>query len=335
MSLAKRKDGNFSRQNTEHPAGRGEGSHAPGFGPEAGRGWFDAVVKAVSPYRLQHAPANEEIEFAGDKPALLLAHRVLENLEKRAGLGEAATASVIDECLCEAVNYTLSKELALRLNGLLHPVRPHSFEQLAYMEDLLDRQKSLVFGIGPTGTGKTHLAMLAGIHLLAVNEIKHFVITRPHEVYDGEVVTPEIRSETRCDEQFAVFHDILHDVLGHDEIEMLIDNHRLQILPLGTLRGRTFNNSFILVDEAQSMSVKKMRMAVTRSGENARMVITGDPSQKELKSGEQSGLTHLLDMLKESSIARVHRFTSAQVIHNKSVAEIEALYAREDPAIFA
>ncbi len=335
MGLVKRKDASFSRQTTQQEEQCLGELDPTELKVDVGLDWIDAVQKEVSPYRLEYSPSEPTSHLVGDKPALLLANRVRRDLEKRVLLGQANTAFVVGECVQAAADYSLSRDLAFRLEGLLHPVRPHSFAQLAYIEDLLNRRMPLVLGIGPTGTGKTHLAMMAGVHLLAVDAIKHFIITRPHEMSDGEVLTPETRSEKRCDEQFAVFYDILHDVLGHAKIEALIDNHRLQILPLGTLRGRTFNNSFILVDEAQNMSVKKMRMAITRSGENSRMVITGDPSQQELKSGEQSGLTHLLEMLRGSGLASVHSFGSREVIHSKSVAEIEALYSREDPALFA
>ena len=148
-------------------------------------------------------------------------------------------------------------------------------------------------------------------------------------------MTAAVRAETERDEQFAVFFDILHELIGPSETQSLITHRKLEIAPLGTMRGRTFNDAFILIDEAQNMSIAKMRMAVTRAGQNARTCITGDPSQADLTNrGQQNGLAHLLSMIEEPGIGRVHHFAPRQVIRNETVARLEQLYAAEDPSFF-
>ncbi|MEO1013861.1 MAG: PhoH family protein [Pseudomonadota bacterium] len=221
----------------------------------------------------------------------------------------------------------MKRDFVFRLKGIFHPVRPLSLAQVAYMDDLLDKRAPLVFGVGPTGTGKTHLAIAAALSQLASEEIKRIVVTRPHILQEGEVMTAEMRAETRRDDQFAPIFDVLHDLLRHDDIAQLIDQRRLEILPLGLIRGRTFNDSSIIVDEAQDMTVQRMRMAVTRLGRRSRMVVTGDPSQVTLRTDEPSGLAHLLNLLRETDVARIHEFKRGEIIRNETVAKLEALYA--------
>jgi phosphate starvation-inducible PhoH-like protein len=116
--------------------------------------------------------------------------------------------------------------------------------------------------------------------------------------------------------------------LGHAEVRRLKEHEQLEILPLGRMRGRTFNEAFIVIDEAQNMTVRKMRMALTRLGFGSRMVVTGDPSQIDLHEEEPSGLPHLLNMIADTDIALVHEFQGTNIIRSDVVARLEALYER-------
>lgn len=289
--------------------------------------------EAVAPFafRLHRKPG--EIRIAGDRPAVLIVHRTLEKIAASMDQG-AVAAAALKTCLDEVVEAVLRHELCFWLEGLPHPVAPLSLRQVAYINDLLDRHVPLVFGIGATGTGKTHLAIAAGLSLLARGDVRHVVITRPHEMLEDEVVTPTIRAEKKCDEQFNTYYDILDDLIGADETGSLIARRRLEIAPLGAIRARVFNRSFIVVDEAHHMNVRRMRMAATRAGTGSRMVIVGDPARSRLRSGEDSGLAHLLTMIEGSDIGRVHHFAAQQLTRNTTVARLEALYAREDPERF-
>ncbi|MGF1461911.1 MAG: PhoH family protein [Maricaulaceae bacterium] len=292
--------------------------------------WLDGVRRAVAPFEVSARDTPEGVKLVGDEPAVFVANKLLERFEGSPRALTRASARALDEAVREIIDLALRRDFAFRLAGVLRPVRALSFAQLSFMRDLLDKTQALVLGIGPSGAGKTHLAIAAGLSLLARDVVKHLIITKPHEFIDGEVVTPTIRAETRCDEQFAVFDDILHDLVGHEALNALIESQKLQIIPMGALRGRTFNQSFILVDEAQNMTVRKMRLAINRLGDKSRMVITGDPSQTELRTGETSGLAHLLGMIEGRDIGRFHRFEPAQMVRNETVAKLEALYEREN-----
>lgn len=168
------------------------------------------------------------------------------------------------------------------------------------------------------------------MHKLALGHVKHIVITRPHVVMEGEVITQATRKEMDQDDQFDFFEDILRDLIGYQEFTRLIEQRMLELTPLGHMRGRTFNDSFIIVDEAQNMTIRKMRMAVTRIGQGSRMVVTGNPDHVDLRGGETSGLSHLLRLLQGTDVASVHHFEKNQIIRTNIVARLEELYERKD-----
>ena len=150
---------------------------------------------------------------------------------------------------------------------------------------------------------------------------------------EGEIVTPALRSETVYDDQLVAIEDALSDLLGHDEMRRRIDHGLIEILPLGRLRGRTFNECVIVIDEAQNMTIQKMRMALTRLGRGSRMIVTGDPDQSDLAADEPSGLNHILSLICDTDLALIHRFNVHQIVRNDLVAKIETLYSRSyEPA---
>jgi phosphate starvation-inducible PhoH-like protein len=189
--------------------------------------------------------------------------------------------------------------------------------QVAFMDAILSSGRDLVFGLGPTGTGKTHLAVAAGLHLVNDGHFRSLVITRPRILLEGETMTPALRSETLYDEQLAPAEDVLIDLLGHDEMRCRIDHGLIEIVPLGRLRGRTLNGRCIVVDDAQNMSPGKLRMALTRLGRGSRMVVTGDPSQPDLPEGEPCGLSQILPLIVEAGLATVHHFDRHQIVRNE------------------
>lgn len=292
--------------------------------------WKQALNEAVAPFTLNIRIARDGAILTGDRPALLIAKRALE----AAATGDGLFVNALQRGLPEVVADLLKRDLAFRLEGVTRPLRALSVAQLAFMDDLLDLDKPMVIGLGPTGTGKTFLPLVAGINMLAKETIKHFIVTRPHQMLEGELMTAETRAETKADEQFAVFTDILTDLIGPDETDSLIAHRKLEILPVGALRGRTFNDSMIFIDEAQDLTVSKMRMCATRLGENSRMAICGDPSHTELRSGERSGFAHLLDMIRDQKMAAIHTFNAGMIVRNPIVAELDTLYAQEDPSYF-
>ena len=287
-----------------------------------------AAQKAVLPYRFNVLPSTQGVQITGDNVAVLIASRIIDQIARAATGLETVDASSKQAIISAVVSNALKMDLAFRLSGLSYPVAPMSLSQVAFMQTLRTPGEQLVIGIGPTGTGKTHLAIAVALNQLAEERVKHVVITKPHVVMEGEVVTAETRQELESDSQFDFFEDIMRDLIGYQKFTRLIEERKLELVPLGHIRGRTFNDTFIILDEAQNMTIRKMRMAVTRIGRASRMVVTGDPTHIDLRGDEPSGLVHLLNLLQGTDIAKIHQFENTQIIRNSLVARLEELYAR-------
>lgn len=255
---------------------------------------------------------------------------MLSQIAESTEAGQGITDQMVSRVASATVENALKRHLSYRLNGIPSAVRPMSLSQVAYMNTLLCPDLPLIFGIGPTGTGKTHLAVAAGLNQVAEKRFKRLVLTRPRVMHEGDVMTTALRAETVYDEQLTPIEDELRDLIGIDETKRQIEHGLLEITPLGRMRGRSFNECFILIDEAQNMGKQKMRMALTRLGRNSRMVVTGDPAQTALVGDELSGLSHILKLLSGANIAVVHHFQNSQIIRNETVAKIEAIYSSED-----
>ncbi len=283
--------------------------------------------KAVLPYRFNVLPTAQGVQINGDNVAVLIASRIIEQVARAVSGTDVADASFKKATISTVVANALKLDLAFRLKGLSFPVAPMSLSQVAFMQTLRSPGEQLIIGIGPTGTGKTHLAIAAALNQLAEERVKHIVITRPHVVMQGEVVTAASRQELENDSQFEFFEDILRDLIGYQKFTQLVEERKLELVPLGHIRGRTFNDTFIILDEAQNMTIRKMRMAVTRIGRASRMVVTGDPIHIDLRGDEPSGLVHLLNLLRGTNLAQIHQFENTQIIRNSLVARLEDLYA--------
>ena len=296
--------------------------------PMQDRALIQVLEKSLQPFHFRAIASPTGIAVHGDGAAVAIVSRVLERAVKGTPAGSGDVSARPGSAIAPGIAYALQHDLPFLLKGIPRPVRPSSLSQVAYMNSLLSPDTPLTLGIGPTGTGKTHLAIAAGVNLLAEETIKHFVITKPHVRTDGEVVTATLRLETQYDEQFAYIEDILHDLIGHARYDELIASRGLEIAPLGRLRGRTVNDAFVLIDEAQNMTIGKMRMAVTRIGRNSRMVITGDPSQIDLYEDGESGLPHLLRMVERTDLAMIHRFETGEIVRSDLARQLEELYAQ-------
>ena len=294
----------------------------------------EALVKSLErmalPFSFSLSGTPEGFQISGDEAAVTLVSKVLERVRRNWAENGLADASLLEPGIASLVQKTLKRDLAFRLKGLPYAIQPMSLSQVAFMHTLLSKDETFIIGIGPTGTGKTHIAIAAALNQLALENVKHIVITRPHVFRDGEVITQASREEMERDGQFDFFEDILCDLVGFKQFDQLIEQRKLEITPLGHMRGRTFNESFIIIDDAQNMTVRKMRMAVTRIGRGSRLVVTGDPAQVDLRGDEPSGLAHLLDLIQGTDIATIHRFATDQIIRNRTAARLEELYAHQD-----
>lgn len=206
-------------------------------------------------------------------------------------------------------------------------IRAKTLGQKAYLRAL--RKKELVFGIGPAGTGKTYLAVVLAVDALKKGEVKRIVLTRP-AVEAGESLgfLPGDLKE-KVDPYLRPLYDALHDVLGRDQTVRLIESETIEIAPLAYMRGRTLEDSFIILDEAQNTTPEQMKMFLTRLGFGSKMVVTGDVSQVDLPKGVNSGLVEVEKKLAQvDGIGMIH-LKRTDVVRHPLVQKIIKAYDEE------
>jgi phosphate starvation-inducible PhoH-like protein len=207
-------------------------------------------------------------------------------------------------------------------------IRPKTLNQKNYVEAI--DNNTVVFGIGPAGTGKTYLAVAKAVQALQAKQVTRIVLTRP-AVEAGEKLgfLPGTLSE-KIDPYLRPLYDALHDMIDPDSIPRLITSGTIEVAPLAYMRGRTLNDAFIILDEAQNTSAAQMKMFLTRLGFGSTMVVTGDVTQVDLPSGTVSGLMVVSEILENVDDVAFCRLTTSDVVRHRLVGEIVAAYERYD-----
>ena len=256
------------------------------------------------------------------------ARRVIEDLAKRAALGAEVTEADVRAALGQARGGKGTPGMAAAgvslPGGKRGAIVPKTKAQAAYL-DMLGRCE-LTFGVGPAGTGKTFLAAAYGASLLRRGQVDRLVITRP-AVEAGEKLgfLPGDLNE-KVDPYLAPIWESLNDILGVDDVRRRREKGEIEAAPIAFMRGRTLSHAFIIVDEAQNTSRMQMKMVLTRLGEGARMVVTGDPSQVDLLNPRDSALAHALRILKDVEGVGVQQFKSEDVVRHAMVERIVRAY---------
>lgn len=203
-------------------------------------------------------------------------------------------------------------------------VRPRGNNQRAYLKSIHDND--LAFGIGPAGTGKTYLAVASAIDALESEEVRRIVLVRP-AVEAGERLgfLPGDMSQ-KVDPYLRPMYDALYDMLGPEQVSRLIEKNIIEVAPLAFMRGRSLNDSFVILDEAQNTSVAQMKMFLTRIGFGSRAVVTGDITQIDLPSDQLSGLKNAIEILKDVNGIAFTFFTPNDVVRHQLVQRIVEAY---------
>ncbi|WP_121061396.1 PhoH family protein [Chachezhania antarctica] len=203
-------------------------------------------------------------------------------------------------------------------------VEPRTEAQKAYVCSLFDNE--LAFGIGPAGTGKTYLAVAAGVSMFMTGDVDKIVLCRPAVEAGERLGFLPGTQEDKVDPYMQPLYDALNDFLGGKEVGKLREAKKIEIAPLAFMRGRTLSNAFVVLDEAQNATTMQMKMFLTRLGEGSRMVITGDRSQVDLPRGVTSGLADAERLLKPIPKIAFNYFTSKDVVRHPLVAAIIDAY---------
>ncbi|WP_370979757.1 PhoH family protein [Agaribacterium sp. ZY112] len=237
----------------------------------------------------------------------------------------------IQEAAMEAVTES-EVDAAIREASVIHTkkasIKPRGGKQTDYVAAV--RRNDINFGIGPAGTGKTYLAVACAVEALMRDDVERILLVRP-AVEAGEKLgfLPGDLSQ-KVDPYLRPLYDALYEMLGFETVGKLIERSVIEIAPLAYMRGRTLNNSFIILDESQNTTREQMKMFLTRIGFGSTAVITGDPSQIDLPRGQKSGLNHAIDVLDGVDGISFSFFTSRDVVRHAIVQRIVEAYDRAD-----
>ena len=289
-------------------------------------GALDENIKQIADaLDLNIARRGANFKFAGDIHNMRLAVQLIENFYVRAknpiGLDQIQLGLVeIDKLKPEDVATSNAPVLMTRRTEL-HGRTPR---QIAYLQQIQDHD--ITFGIGPAGTGKTYLAVASAVDAMTRDHVKRIVLVRP-AVEAGEKLgfLPGDLNQ-KVDPYLRPLYDALYDLAGYDTINKMFERGAIEVAPLAYMRGRTLNQSFIILDEAQNTTPEQMKMFLTRIGFGTKAVITGDVTQIDLQKHQKSGLVEAQKVLKDiKGIAMTH-FLSADVVRHPLVQKIVNAY---------
>ncbi|HET7356106.1 MAG TPA: PhoH family protein [Nocardioidaceae bacterium] len=274
-----------------------------------------------------HVRGNQ-ITLRGDPAEVALAERLLDELVTIIRTGQGLTPETVERVAGMLRAETKERPAdVLSLNILSNrgrTIRPKTLNQKRYV-DAIDKH-TIVFGIGPAGTGKTYLAMAKAVQALQSKKVNRIILSRP-AVEAGEKLgfLPGTLTE-KIDPYLRPLYDALHDMVDPDSIPKLLTAGTIEVAPLAFLRGRSLNDAFIILDEAQNTSPEQMKMFLTRLGFGSKMVVTGDVTQVDLPSGTRSGLRIVEEILHGIEDVSFNRLTAHDVVRHKLVGHIVAAY---------
>ena len=231
----------------------------------------------------------------------------------RAGEG-GSLAAIGDECIC------------LTMRG--KPIKAKTVGQRQYVESL--RKNTIVLGVGPAGTGKTFLAVAMAVRALREKQVSRIILTRP-AIEAGEklgFLPGDLQS--KIDPYLRPLYDALYEMMGTENYQRLVEKGTIEIAPLAYMRGRTLDDSFIILDEAQNATPEQMKMFLTRLGFNSKAVVTGDLTQTDLPRGQKSGLASAVRILSGIEDIGIHYFSERDVVRHRLVQKIIQAYEKYD-----
>lgn len=206
------------------------------------------------------------------------------------------------------------------------PIKPKTVGQRQYVDKI--RSNTVVLGIGPAGTGKTFLAVAMAVKALRAKEISRIILTRPAVEAGEKLGFLPGDLQNKIDPYLRPLYDALYEMLGAENYARHLERNTIEIAPLAYMRGRTLDDSFIILDEAQNTTPEQMKMFLTRLGNNAKAVVTGDLTQTDLNIGRRSGLAEAVKILEGIDDIAVHRFSERDVVRHKLVQKIILAYEK-------
>ena len=273
-----------------------------------------------------------KIRLSGDENQVLLAETVINKLASIIRSGEPIDKTRIIYCVelakegnAEGIEKVMSGVIAITSRG--KQIKCKTVGQKKYVDAI--KKNTVVFGVGPAGTGKTYLAVAMAVSAFKNKEVEKIILTRPAVEAGEKLGFLPGDLQTKVDPYLRPLYDALQEMFGMDSYLKLIERGIIEIAPLAYMRGRTLSNAFIILDEAQNTTKEQMKMFLTRMGDGSRVVVTGDLTQIDLPDGKKSGLKHATSILKNIEGIETVYLTAKDVVRHALVMEIIRAYERE------
>ena len=285
-------------------------------------------------FHAEISARENQLVLSGDENAVKRTKEFFTALVKLFKLRSRQLDQRDTEMLCRMFRSSSGTELEELWSGKVgvspkkRDILPRSRRQLEYIRQM--RSKDMFFGIGPAGTGKTYLAMALAVSEFLQNRVSRIILTRPARESGERLGFLPGSLEEKVSPYLRPLYDALYEMMTPEEAQNLIDRQIIEIAPLAFMRGRTLNNAFIILDEAQNTTVDQMLMFLTRMGFGSKCVITGDPMQSDLTRGERSGLEHAIATLKNLPELGLVFFDTTDVVRHRLLEKIITAYTQND-----
>ena len=295
-------------------------------------GSFDVHAKRIEKaFGVTLSCRDSQLKISGDEQGVSAAARTAESLLKLIAKGETLNEQNVGYCMDmvqennEAQMVPLAGDcICITAKG--KPLKPKTVGQKNYCESI--KKSTITIGVGPAGTGKTYLAVAMAVTAFRANQVNRIILTRPAVEAGEKLGFLPGDLQQKVDPYLRPLYDALFDMLGAETYQRLVERGSIEVAPLAYMRGRTLDDSFIILDEAQNTTCEQMKMFLTRLGFNSKMVITGDITQIDLPDGKRSGLKDAVRILKNIDDISIFRFTEKDVVRHRLVQDIIKAYEK-------
>jgi len=297
-------------------------------------GSFDENIRLIeSEFSVTVLNRGSDLKISGEAENVAKATTAIERLLALINKGEALSDQNVRYVISLVKDGEEDKLMSLSgdcvcITSKGKPVKPKTLGQKKYVEAI--RKNTIVLGAGPAGTGKTYLAVAMAVTAFRAKEVNRIILTRPAVEAGGKLGFLPGDLQQKVDPYLRPLYDALFDMLGAEAFARYQERGSIEVAPLAYMRGRTLDDSFIILDEAQNTTREQMKMFLTRLGFNSKMVVTGDVTQIDLPDGKRSGLTDAMRILRNVPDISINTFTEKDVVRHKLVQDIIKAYEKNE-----
>ncbi len=297
-------------------------------------GSFDENIRLIEAhYNVKIVSRGSELKISGDAENVSKATRAINGLLMLINRGEALSEqniryvlSLVNEGNEDKLSEMTGDCVCITAKG--KPIKPKTLGQKKYLEAI--KNNTITLGAGPAGTGKTYLAVAMAVNAFRAKEVNRIILTRPAVEAGEKLGFLPGDLQQKVDPYLRPLYDALFDMLGAESFQRYQERGSIEVAPLAYMRGRTLDDSFIILDEAQNTTREQMKMFLTRLGFNSKIVVTGDVTQIDLPDGKKSGLVEAMRILKGIDDIAINVFTEKDVVRHRLVQDIIKAYEKQE-----